>query len=249
MPEISLRRTISDVNPLTRATVSLVFIITATIVGSPEILGAWLALSLAGVLAGTSLGPVTLAKRLIPFLLVGLGFLWMNLLFHRSGDIRAGLLTGLVLLLRAVVFGGYSIFFVTDLDHERFAASLVRFLRVPPRVVYATLIAFRLGPILAEERRSIAVALASRGVPASGHLTDRFAAWTRQATGLFVAALRRASRIAVAFEARGLDDGARSFRNPPGFHARDAAFLGFYLLLLLLSLAMMQWSSWTGGFS
>ena len=249
MPELTSRRIVSQVNPLTRAVVSLLFVLTATIVGSPELLGVFFALSVVSILFATSLGPIGLAARLIPFFVMGLGFLWMNLLFLRSGRLEAGAMAGLVLVLRALVFGGFSILFVTDLDHESFAASLVRFLRVPPRIVYATLIAFRLGPILAEDRRSIAVALASRGVPASRRPRDRVAAWARQATGLFVAALRRASRIAVAFEARGLDNGPRSYHTPPAFHFRDAVFVAVYLLLLLLLLALFQWSPWSGTFS
>jgi energy-coupling factor transport system permease protein len=246
---VGLGGPLSDVNPLTRAAVSLIYILTATIVASPELLGLWLLLALVSSVALTSRGLPGVAKGLIPFLIVGLGFLWMNLLFHRSGELQAGLLTGTVLVLRAMVFGAFSIFFVTDLDHETFAASLIRFLRVPPRIVYATLIAFRLGPVLTEERRSIALALSFRGVPASRRPLDRIRAWARQTIGLFVAALRRASRIAVAFEARGLDDGPRTFRRRPRFSFRDALFFGAYAALLIASVALIRWDLWEGGFS
>ncbi|MDA3947667.1 MAG: energy-coupling factor transporter transmembrane component T [Spirochaeta sp.] len=243
------RRLLQGVNPLTRAAVSLLFIITATAVGSPEILAVWLTVALLSSVALTTLGTRSLIKRLTPFLVVGLGFLWMNLLFHRSGDLGLGLRAGGILVLRALVFGGFSIFFVADLDHEQFAASMIRFARVPPRIVYATLIAFRLGPVLAEERRSIALSLALRGVPADRRLRSRIGAWARQSVGVFVAALRRASRIAVAFEARGLDDGPRTFRTVPRFGAGDALFLSVYVLLLAGTFVLIRWDPWSGGFS
>ena len=237
------------VNPLIRAGVSLAFILAATVVGSWCLLAWWLATAVAGVLVCTSLRPALLLKRMVPFFLIGLGFLWMNLLFHRSGDVSVGLCAGMLLMLRALVFGGFSIFFVTDLDHELLAASLIRYLRAPPRVVYAALIAFRLGPVLAEDRRSIATALMHRSSHVPPRVRDKPALWAHQTVGLFVSAVRRASRIAVAFEARGLDDGPRSFRCPPCFHRRDLWFvLGSVLYVAATWMALGgQW--WSGGFT
>jgi energy-coupling factor transporter transmembrane protein EcfT len=89
---------------------------------------------------------------------------------------------------RALAFGGFSIFFVADLDHEQFAASMIRFVRVPPG-------------------------------------------------------------IAVAFEARGLDDGPRTFRTAPRFGVGDALFLSVYVLLLVGTLVLIDWEPWSGRFS
>jgi energy-coupling factor transporter transmembrane protein EcfT len=202
----------------------------------------WLALGIGLLLTASSLSPPVLLKRLLPFVLIGAGFLWANLLFHRSGNIGAGLRNGLMLFSRALVFGTYSLAFVQDMDPEAFAHALMRYLRAPAKLVYATLIAFRLGPEIREEQEVIKLALRLRGVP-NGLRRAGMVLF-----GTFIGAFRRAGRISIALEGRGLDAGSRSYRRVPPFRLRDALFVFAALAALILPMVFCGTSRWGGGY-
>ena len=236
------------VNPLTRAAVSLLYIIVATAGSDPLLSALWLCAVSIATLCLTSISVRALLVRMAPFAVVGLGFVWMNLLFHRSGNPLTGLHAGLMLLLRALVFGGFSLFFMQDMDRETFARSLIRFLRVPPRLVYAVTIAFRLVPILHAELDTIRLALRLRGIPPTRRPVDRVRAFKTVLTALFVGSIRRAQRIAIALEARGLDDGPRTFLTPPRLGRADVICAAAALVFMGSSLWLVSWEPWSGRF-
>ncbi len=239
---------LARVNPLTRAAVSVAYIIVATIGSSAALSALWLVTVSGATLGLTTISPRRLLIRMVPFAVVGLGFVWMNLFFHRSGDVAVGLRAGGELMLRALVFGGFSLFFVLDMDRETFARSLIRFLHAPPRVVYAVMVAFRLLPILRTEFETIRLAMRLRGIPRTRGLVDRATALKTALSALFVASIRRAQRLAVALEARGLDDGPRTFLTSPRFGSRDVIFAATALACMGISLWLVSWKLWNGRF-
>ncbi|MCG8479826.1 MAG: energy-coupling factor transporter transmembrane protein EcfT [Spirochaetales bacterium] len=239
---------LSRVNPLTRAAVSVAYIVVATVGSSATLSALWLVAVCGATLGLTTISLRTLLVRMAPFAVVGLGFVWTNLFFHRSGEVAVGLRAGGALMLRALVFGGFSLFFVLDMDRETFAHSLIRFLHAPPRLVYAVIIAFRLLPILRAEFVTIRLALTLRGIPRTRRLVDRVGALKTVLSALFVASIRRAQRLAVSLEARGLDDGPRTFLTPPRLGRRDAIFATVAFICMVLSLRLVSWESWNGRF-
>jgi energy-coupling factor transport system ATP-binding protein len=249
---------LGSLNPLARCFVGLLFIVAASFVASPPLLGVWLGAGALLLLSGSSLRALGLLRRLLPFGLIGLGFLWANLLFHRSGEFSAGLENGVMLFLRALVFGVYSLIFVQDLDPEGFSNSLMARLKAPAKLVYATLIAFRLGPELSSERDSIRLALRLRNTPADARgkggrrrriaLRERLRRTGRVYFGVFVAAFRRAGRITIALEGRGLDNGPRSFRSVPPLRAADVIFVVVSLIFLIGTLLVLGAARWTGAY-
>ena len=228
------------VNPITRAAASLIYLLVATFSSSIPLLGLWFICACIALLIFSSITPGRLLLRIAPFAIFGLGFIWINLLFHRGGDAAAGLRAGAVLFTRALVFGALSMLFVQDMNRQILADSLIRFVRLPPRLVYSILIAFRIGMILQDERREIKTAHRLRRCKRTGGLRGRFQAWSAELAALFVAAIRRANRIAVAFEARGLDNGPRTFMNPPRFGIADLVFLAAAAAVMAASLPGRQ---------
>lgn len=239
---------LARVNPVTRAAASSAFLLVATFTSSIPLLALWCVCALAVVQVFTAITLRQLVRRIVPFAVFGLGFVWMNLLFHRSGDPAVGLRAGAVLFARALVFGSVSLLFVQEMDQQVLADSLIRFVHLPPRLVYSIVIAFRIGPILRQERAEIKLALRLRGIPQTKRLRDRVAAWTTELAAVFVAAIRRANRIAVALEARGLDNGARTYMDPPRLRTVDLVFAAIAAIVMAASLSLVRWESWGGGF-
>ena len=170
---------------------------------------AWLAaVGLGGVAAGTFL------RTLVPLAAVALGFVWTNAVFAvpapadtiwRIGPFAAsvsGLRFGVGIGLRGLAIGAISLAAIRTSDPTRLVVSLIRNARLSYRVGYAMLAAYRFFPIVGEEYRRIRLAQRVRGVrPRS--LRGRAAAALDGIVPLFADATRRATRIAVAMDARG----------------------------------------------
>lgn len=170
---------------------------------------AWVAaVGLGGVAAGAFL------RTLVPLAIVALGFVWTNAVFAvpapddtvwRIGPLVAsasGLRFGVGIGLRGLAIGAVSLAAIRTSDPTRLVVSLIRNARLSYRVGYAMLAAYRFFPIVGEEYARIRLAQRVRGVrPRS--LRGRAAAAVRGIVPLFADATRRATRIAVAMDARG----------------------------------------------
>jgi energy-coupling factor transport system permease protein len=205
-------------NPAAKALAILVVSLLLTAIFDPVTPLVLLSLS---VLITVFLGRVSLVALLAglgPAMVLAAGLVWTNLFFGRAegpiwwqwGPIslsEASLMIGLSLGMRVLCFASYSLLFLTTTDPSRFILSLIQHLRVPYRFGYAMLAVYRFLPMLGYEFLLIRGAQRIRGVP------ERRGAggWVQQAVRytvpLLAAALRRAERVAIAMEARGLGPG------------------------------------------
>ncbi len=243
------RSPFSRLNPLARGAGVMIFILGVSFSGSLQITLSWLVPGLLSALCFTSLHPSVLLRKMFPFALIGAGFLWANLLFHRNGGFADGFTIGLLLFFRSLVFGVFSLLFVQDMDPEEFAHSLLHYLKVPPKLVYSTLIAFRLGPELKSELSTISFAVDLREINVNKRrILNKIGRTFHIFFAVFVSAFRRAGRIAVALEGRGLDNGPRSMRSVPAFSWMDIMFLVVCILLFTAPLIVLGTNIWQGGY-
>jgi energy-coupling factor transport system permease protein len=199
------------------------------------------------------LGP--LLAGLAPALGVGFGLWWTNALFAREagavlwtwGPLRVGehgLWMGAALAARVLGFAAYSLLFVATTNPSAFIVSAIVTLRLPVPLGYALLAVYRFLPTLAAEYQLIRGAHRIRGESAAGP----FARWRdralRYTVPLLASSIRRAERVALAMEARGLLAGRpRTYYRRPPLGGRDfvlaAAFMAAHAALL--------WLSWRWG--
>ena len=216
------------------------------------------------LLGGTGVGG--LARPLAPLLLVAAGFAWSNAAFavpppHATvwsvGPLRlsdAGLRFGIAIGLRGLAIGALSVVFVRTTDPTRLVVSLIRNGRLPFRIGYALLAAYRFLPFFGEEVQRVRLAQRVRGeLAAQGPLAGARAA-ARSLVPLLSEAVRRASRTAIAMDARGF--GATSRRT----YLRDAPIgatdLAFALACVAAGVAILAAGAaggwlrvWDGRFS
>ncbi len=203
-----------------------------------------------------------LVAGLVPALVLAAGLVWTNVLFARpAGDVwwrwgpvavsQSSLMIGLSLGLRVLCFASYSLMFITTTEPSRFVLSLILHLRVPYRFGYAMLAVSRFLPILASESLLIRGALRIRGV-GEGH---GVAGWSqrifRYTVPLLASTIRRAERVAIAMEARGLGPGnQRTYYRRPALGPRDfvaaAALIGVNALVLAISWRLGFLRVWRG---
>ena len=192
----------------------------------------------------------------LPFLVLGLGYLWMNALFPRAGTeavtvlfrvgpfrvVEEGVYIGLILTVRALCFGACSLFFIVSTDPTQFIISLIQQLGLSPRFAYGTLAAYRFVPLLEVELAQIRAAHRLRGVGEGEGLRGKAIQLYRYTLPLLASAIRKAGRVAVAMESRAFTGGReRTYYRQSRFHWIDGLFAAGAIISLSLILAL-SWS-------
>ena len=155
-------------------------------------------------------------------------------------DLYAGTATALRLL--AVALPG--VLALATIDQVDLTDALVQQLHVPPRFGYGSLAALRLLPLLTEDWNTQRLAARARGVSARG-IIGRARALFQRVLLLLVSALRRATRLATALDARGFDAATRRTARPSVWTVTDTMWsvLGVLLAALVVA-ASVGWGSW-----
>jgi energy-coupling factor transport system permease protein len=194
-----------------------------------------------------------LLRGLLPFLVLGLGYVWMNGLFPRTegstlfqwGAFRVvaeGVVTGVVLTVRALCFGICSLFFISTTDPTAFIISLSRQLGLSPRLAYGTLAAYRFLPLLEAELAQIRAAHRLRGVGEGEGVRGKLSQLYRYTLPLLASAIRRAGRVATAMESRAFTGNrTRTYYREVRVSWLDWVFVAGALMLLGLILTL-SWS-------
>jgi energy-coupling factor transport system permease protein len=169
-----------------------------------------------------------LLRRALPAVVGAIGIGFFNALF--SGDIGGGVAIGLRLV--GIALAG--ILAVASIDPTDLSDALVEHLHTPRRFTVGALAAFRLMPLFADEWQTIAMARRARGLE-NGRVTA-FYSMTRS---LLVAAIRRATRLAIAMDGRGFADSAcRTLARPRAITAWDWSFVATALAISALASAV-----------
>ncbi len=167
---------------------------------------------LAGLLG--RIPPFRLLRTLAVFILLAMGTLLFNALFYgaqklhlllRLGPLsiyREGVFFGLSVTLRLLCVTAYSALFVSTTDPSLLVSSLVHQGRLPYRIAYTILAAYRFLPILQRELGQIRDAHRIRGGYREGFWA-RLCRIRRYGLPLLSGGIRQAERMAISMDARG----------------------------------------------
>lgn len=137
------------------------------------------------------------------------------------------ILNALGLALRLVAIALAGILATATSDPTELADALIQQLRVSPRFAIGAFAALRLLPMLSADAHTVALARRARGIDAGRSPVALVRLFASRLMGLLVAAIRRAGRMALAMDARGL--GARPCRSvarPQRMRGADWAWIG-----------------------
>ena len=174
----------------------------------------------------TGLGVRTLLIRTWPLLLAALMVGVLNVVLapaSRGGpDFSAGLALGLRLL--GIALSG--VIAIATTDPTDLADSLQQQARLSPRLAVGVLAAIRMLPILAVEWQLLGMARRARGVSAGWSPVAAARLAFGRLLALLVGAIRRATRLALAMEARGFGTATcRTIARPQRMRAADWGLL------------------------
>jgi energy-coupling factor transport system permease protein len=214
----------------------------------------FLTIAIAVALAGGA-RPARIARALVPLTVLGVGFVWSNALFAATqgpaswtmGPFHAsesGLRFGLAIAIRGIAIGMFSLAFVWTTDPTDLVVSLIRHARLPFRIGYPLLAAYRFLPFFTDEYAQVRLARRVRGALPRGPLGRG-----REAVGELVTLLsdatRRATRIAIAMDARGFAAATeRTYYRGARLAWGDALFV---LGAAVTSAALLVLSGWAGA--
>ncbi len=233
-----LGRYLSRRNPALKLVVLLLVSLMLTAVFDPYTPAAFLAL---GLVAGRVLGgltPWSVARAVAPLLIAGVGVFVANILFNRLNEVSPALLvvgpvrvtevalsTAASLTFRLLAFAVFSVVFVRTTDAGDLLLSLVHQVRLDERLVFGTMVGYRMLPLLTYEYGLIKAAHRVRGVREGGGPVAAARRTWRYAIPLLAGAVRRAGRVAIAMDARAFGAGPRTYRRRSRVVAADWVFL------------------------
>lgn len=196
-------------------------------------------LGLVGAVALSGLPARGLARRTAPLLAAAVGIAVFNTVL--APDPRGGvlavlgpitvtdesLLAGVAAAMRLIGIALAGVLALATIDPTDLADALIQHTRASPRFVVGALAAFRLVSLFAREWESLGLARRARGVEADRGPVDRLRAFPGRTFGLLVAAIRRATALALAMDARGFGAArCRTVARPRGIGPGDWAVLG-----------------------
>ena len=191
-------------------------------------------IALVAVIASSGIRPRALLLGHLPFVGVAVGLVLVNALSRpgvevvRFGVLRVteeGLEVGAALGLRTLVIGVLSLGFIVSTDGVRLMNSLHQHARLGLRVTYAVLAGYRTLEELPREWQLIRHAHAVRaGADGRGRPRRGIGAFGRAGFALLVVSLRRAERLAIALESRGLGLSPRTTWRPVALTVTDGVF-------------------------
>jgi energy-coupling factor transport system permease protein len=237
-------------NPLSKFLLGLALFIFMMLTTDPWTPLVFIILNLAALLWLGSIPLRRLAKVLWPMLLIAAAFLLIYPLLVRQslvqdtpllfqiGAIRifqGGLVYGATTALRVLALLIISLPFSLTTDSADFIRALVQQWRLPYRIGYSTLAAFRFVPMLQTELSVISAAHRVRGVNGAHGWRGAYDRMRRYAVPLLATAIRQAERTALAMDGRAF--GAfpqRTYYRRMRFSAADWSFM-----LIMFSLAVL----------
>jgi energy-coupling factor transport system permease protein len=151
-------------------------------------------------------------------------------------------LYGLATALRVYALVLLSLIFSFTTDASDFIRALVQQWRLPYKIGYGALAAFRFVPMLQSELRVIQAAHRVRGVAGGGGLRGAYVQARRYAVPLLATAIRQAERTALAMDGRAFGAYAtRTYYRQCSFSFRDYVFVGgFWLVSLLIIIGLWR---------
>lgn len=197
--------------------------------------------ALAVVVAVSGVPPRALALRAVPLLLSAVSVGLFNAVFGTMGI--AG---GIAIALRLIGISVAGVLAIATVDPTELADALVQHVRASPRFVVGALAALRLFPLFSREWDTLGLARRARGIEADRSIPQRLAAFPGRALGLFVAAIRRATRLALAMDARGFASrSCRTLARPRAFAPADVAFvLASMVVVAVATATSISLGSW-----
>jgi energy-coupling factor transport system permease protein len=175
-------------------------------------------------------------------LLVGLGPVTIT---------TGSLTTAAAVTLRILAIGLPGVVLIATTDPTDLADALAQVLHLPHRFVLSALAALRLFGVLAEEWQALTMARRARGFDVGfgreqGFGVSALRQFFGQAFALLVLAIRRATVLAVAMEARGFGvERRRTWARPSRFHGSDLlVLLGGLAIGALATAAGIATGSW-----
>ncbi|MEN9751002.1 MAG: hypothetical protein RLZZ600_49 [Actinomycetota bacterium] len=149
--------------------------------------------------------------------------------------------------LRILAIGIPAVVLAAVVDPTNLADSLTQLWRAPRRFVMGTLAAFRLLSLFVDDWHHLEMARRARGLGSGRGPVAAVARFGGQAFALLVLSIRRASALALAMDARGVNNPSPSRARTAEWKLRDWGFVTLALAISCVALVIAAFEQAQGG--
>lgn len=235
-------------HPVTKCLGLLAFVLAAFLVDRPEWLAPLGIAAAAGLLAVGATATLRRFRAMFVLVFVFTTVVWTLFYTRPWGPSREGALFGLSTGVRLDTFlvGGLLFLSVTRVEEVAYALGRAG---VPYKVGFTLTLAFRLVPVFFDAAYTIMQSQRCRGLDLSqGSLLTRLRGYVPIIVPVFIGALRRADRMAMALELRGFNSGRpRTTWVRARFGAADV--VAGMLCVAVVALYVTAWRTGSGSFA
>ena len=214
------------IHPVAKVLGLLCLFVAAFVADRPLVLAPLLVGGLVGAVTAGALGVLWRLRLFFVVVLVVTAGTWPFFYDVPLSFSPAGLAYGISMGLKLGTFFVYGLVFLSTTRVEELAQAL-RALRVPYHFGFTLTLAVRLVPVFFDAALTVHEAQRCRGLDfGRGSIRARVRQYARLIVPVFLGALRRADRMAMALEVRGFNSGRRRTTYPgPAFAAKDGVAL------------------------
>lgn len=179
-----------------------------------------------------------LLKKMVKFILIGLSFSLFIIVTKKLTNqslSKEDLIMAISLCLRIMVFSLTSIVFVLTTEANEFGLSLIHQLKLPYKVVYPFLVAYRFIPTFQDELEKIILAKEVRGISSNKGLLSNVYNSPKYILPLLTSAVRKGERTSMAMENRGFGVyEERTYYSRTSFKKEDSIAMIVFVLISLI---------------
>lgn len=199
------REFIDDMNPVLK----IIMLIMITIIGSVDFKPFLAVVMIVSLLIITQLfstvKAIDVIKSIKGFLIISIGFTIVIALSRLLSGENLELVYIVGLSLRIILISSYTAVFVKTTEPTEFVLALIKYFKMPVRMGYAFLVAYRFLPTFKDELELIKYAHQVRGVEESKNPLIRVWQCQRYIIPMMTNAIRKSIRISMAMETRAFE--------------------------------------------
>lgn len=188
----------------------------------------------------SSLSIMDILNSVKVFLLMSIGFMTVIILSRIIGSKPVMMVSVAGLGFRIILISIYSAVFVKTTDPTEFVMSLIKYFRMPVKVGYAFLTAYRFLPTFKDELRTIKYAHQVRGIAESRNPVLKVWNSQRYIIPMMANAVRKGIRISMAMETRAFGKyNSRTFYRRISINKNETVYVSLFILYIIFVTAFL----------
>lgn len=225
---------INDMNPFLKILVLLLITLVSSLDFKPFVSGVLIISAFILIYFFTNMNVLNILKSIKGFIIMSLSFIVIILLVRHLSRQPLGFIAILGLGFKIILISIYSSIFVKTTDPTEFVLALIKYFKMPAKLGFAFLTAYRFLPTFKNELEVIKYAHQVRGIEEGKNFILRIWNFKRYVIPMMATAVRKGIRISMAMETRGFGKyPQRTYYRNISMDTKHIVYTSLYMLYIL----------------